>query len=86
MDATEQVGARKVTFIDVLRALPRLAPDGLRMARGAVELVTLKPTNKESIGHIFQRAAARHPQRPFVRFEDVELTYGQANSLVNRYA
>ncbi|WP_436493056.1 long-chain-acyl-CoA synthetase [Actinokineospora sp. HUAS TT18] len=86
MDATEQVGARKVTFIDVLRALPKLAPDGLRMARGAVGLVTLKPTNKESIGHIFQRAAAKHPQRPFIRFEDTELTYGEANSLVNRYA
>lgn len=86
MDASEQLAARKVRFVDVLRALPKLAPDGLRMARGAVGLVTLKPTTKDSIGNIFQRAAAEHPERPFLRFENTEITYDQANMLVNQYA
>ncbi|MGQ0839917.1 long-chain-acyl-CoA synthetase [Actinokineospora sp.] len=78
--------AKRVRVTDVLRALPKLVADGPGMVRGVVGLATIRPTTPESIGHIFQRAAAQHPELPFLRFEDTEITYGDANRLVNRYA
>ncbi|SDC78160.1 long-chain-acyl-CoA synthetase [Actinokineospora iranica] len=86
MDATEQLAGKRVRATDVLRALPSMTFDGPRMAFGAIGLLTMRPADRESIGHIFQRAAAKHPQRPFIRFEDREITYGEANTIVNRYA
>ncbi|MQA60565.1 MAG: long-chain-acyl-CoA synthetase [Actinophytocola sp.] len=86
METTEREEARRVRLSDVLKALPKLAPDALSMARGAVGLATVRAGSKESIGHVFQQAAGRHPGRAFIRFEDTELTYGEANAQVNRYA
>ncbi len=86
MDATEQLAAKRVRVTDVLRALPGLALDGPKMALGAVGLLTMRPAMRESIGHIFQRAARKHPDRAFLRFEDREISYGEANRIVNRYA
>lgn len=77
---------RRVRLTDLVKALPRLAPDAGRMARGAIGLATVKASSVESVGHVFQRAAHKHPERPFLRFEQQELTYGESNDLVNRYA
>src|SRR3546814_13362880 len=55
------------------------------LARGAAGL-TRKPSAKESIGLIFQKAAHAHPSRPFIRFEGHAPSYAEANELVNRYA
>ncbi|MFC7618469.1 AMP-binding protein [Actinokineospora soli] len=71
---------------DVLRAVPSLTIDMPIMLRGAVGLLTLKPTATASIGLVFQQAAAAHPDRPFLRFEGVDLSYGEANKRVNRMA
>ncbi|GGS18593.1 long-chain-acyl-CoA synthetase [Actinokineospora fastidiosa] len=76
----------RVRFRDVLGAVPSLVVDGPGMVRGLVGLATLKPSATKSIGLVFQEAAARHPDRPFLRFEDVELSYGEANAQVNRMA
>lgn len=84
MESTD--AARRVRFTDVLRALPKLTVDAPQMTRGAIGLAKVKAKSKASIGLVFQKAAAKHPDRPFIRFEDVELTYGQANAQVNRYA
>ncbi|WP_424183669.1 long-chain-acyl-CoA synthetase [Actinokineospora sp. G85] len=86
MAATEQQAARRVSFTDFLRALPPMAFDAPKMAAGAVGLLTMRPVTRESIGHIFQRIAGKHPNRPFLRFEDTEISYGEANKIVNRYA
>jgi len=86
MEATEQQAARRVTITDFLRALPPMAFDAPKMAAGAVGLLTMRPVTRESIGHIFQRIAGKHPNRPFLRFEDTEISYGEANKIVNRYA
>ncbi|MBA8924839.1 fatty-acyl-CoA synthase [Kutzneria viridogrisea] len=86
MDATEQVAAHRVGLVDVVRALPGLAVDAPKMVHGALGLLTLRPSARESVGHVFQRLANRHPDRPFLRFGSRELSYGQANAQVNRYA
>ncbi|OLR95559.1 long-chain-acyl-CoA synthetase [Actinokineospora bangkokensis] len=86
MDAAEQQVARRVTITDFLRALPPMALDAPRMAAGALGLITTKPVTRESIGHIFQRIAGKHPDRAFLRFEGRTITYGEANAQVNRYA
>ncbi|GLZ41280.1 long-chain-acyl-CoA synthetase [Actinokineospora sp. NBRC 105648] len=86
MDATEQSAATRVRVGDLARALPGLAFEGPRLALGGLRLLTMRPAMRESIGHIFQRAAARHPDRPFVRFEDREISYGAANTIVNKFA
>ncbi|HEY0494288.1 MAG TPA: long-chain-acyl-CoA synthetase [Kutzneria sp.] len=86
MSATEQSAAHRIGLADVVRALPGLALDAPSLLHGAFGLATIGPTSRDSVGHVFQRAAHRHPDRPFLRFEDTELTYGQANLWVNRYA
>lgn len=86
METTERDAARRVRFTDVLRALPKLAPDAPKMARGAIGLAKVRATSKESVGHVFQKVAGKHPERAFLRFEDTELSYGEANAQVNRYA
>ncbi|MBY6365653.1 long-chain-acyl-CoA synthetase [Rhodococcoides corynebacterioides] len=75
----------KVGLLDLATATAKMAPALPTVLRGVPGFLR-KPTDKESIGFIFQRAAAKHPDRPFVRFEGDTLTYGQANDLVNRYA
>ncbi|MPZ00729.1 MAG: long-chain-acyl-CoA synthetase [Actinophytocola sp.] len=86
METSEREVARRVRFTDVMRALPKLAPDMPKMARGALGLATMRSGSKASLGRVFQDAAAKHPERPFLRFGDTEITYGDANARVNRYA
>lgn len=81
MSATERIG-----LVDMVKALPGMVLDAPSLLQGAIGLVTVGPTTRDSVGYVFQRAAHRHPDRPFLRFEGTELTYGQANLWVNRYA
>jgi fatty-acyl-CoA synthase len=75
----------KVGLLEIATTLPRMTTALPSVLRGVPGLLR-KPDDKESIGHIFQRVAAKTPDHPFVRFEGDTLTYGQANDLVNRYA
>lgn len=86
METSERDVVHRVRFTDVIRALPKLAPDMPKMARGALGLATMRSGSKTSLGRVFQDAAAKHPERPFLRFGDTEITYGEANARVNRYA
>ena len=74
-----------VNLFDLARKLPAMAPDIGSMARGAKGLLQ-DPDSPNSVGLVFQRAAHRHPDRPFVRFEGRSIGYGEANVLVNKYA
>lgn len=78
--------AQRVHLGDLVRALPTMVPDLPSMARGVLRSGALKPQSKNSLGLVFQQRAAEHPQRPFLRFRDSEITYGSANEQVNRYA
>lgn len=77
---------RRVRFTDLMKALPKLVPDTPAMAKGAIGLATVKANTPNSVGHVFQKAAHKHPERPFIRFGTAELSYGEANATVNRYA
>ncbi|MCU1648465.1 MAG: 3-hydroxybenzoate--CoA/4-hydroxybenzoate--CoA ligase [Nocardia sp.] len=74
-----------VSLMDLVRSLPGMALQAPGMARNAVHML-VKSDSKASIGLFFQRAAAKHPDRPFLRFEGREYRWGEANSEVNRYA
>ncbi|ROZ56857.1 long-chain-acyl-CoA synthetase [Rhodococcus sp. WS1] len=74
-----------VGLLDLAAKLPSMITEVPILARGAAGL-TRKPSAKESIGLIFQKAAHAHPSRPFIRFEGHATSYAEANELVNRYA
>lgn len=74
-----------VSILDLAGQLPTLLLDAPGMVRSAVGLVS-PPESRKSVGLVFQRAAHRHPQRPFLRFEGTTLSYQQANKRVNQYA
>ncbi|MGW4353823.1 long-chain-acyl-CoA synthetase [Nocardia sp. NPDC004582] len=74
-----------VSLLDLVRALPGMARQAPGMIRNVGRLA-VKSGDQASIGLFFQRGAAQHPDRPFLRFEGREYTWGEANALVNRYA
>ncbi|HEU5473183.1 MAG TPA: long-chain-acyl-CoA synthetase [Actinophytocola sp.] len=86
MTSDEPTATRRIGIGDLLRALPGMARHTPQAARGAFELLTLKPTTRASIGQVFAGIAARHPERVFLTFEGAALRYGEANARVNRYA
>lgn len=83
---TVKASQNTVGLADLARGVAQMAPDALSMARHAPGLVLRSADMKKTIGGIFAKLAAKHPDRPFVRFEGRTLTYGEANRVVNRYA
>ncbi|MFI1911725.1 long-chain-acyl-CoA synthetase [Nocardia sp. NPDC020380] len=74
-----------VSLFDLARSLPGMALQAPGMLRNVGHML-VKSGDRASIGLYFQRGAARHPDRPFLRFEGREYAWGEANSEVNRYA
>ncbi|WP_446665905.1 long-chain-acyl-CoA synthetase [Flexivirga sp. B27] len=82
---------QRVSLLDLGKGALGILPDLPLLAKEAPGLLLRKPTAKNSLGLIFQKRAAQHPERPFVKGEGDDggvrtLTYGEANSIVNRYA
>ncbi|MET0456767.1 MAG: AMP-binding protein, partial [Mycobacterium sp.] len=75
-----------VGLLDIAPKLPGLLKDAPVIARGVVTGFLARPTAKTSIGKVFQERAARYGDKPFITFEDEQLTYREANETVNRYA
>src|SRR5258706_5981344 len=86
MSTSGPPSARRIGLADLVRALPGMARHAPLTLVGAAQLLTLRATTRESIGHFFATRAARHPDRVFLTFEGVRLSYGEANARVNRYA
>jgi fatty-acyl-CoA synthase len=78
--------APRIGVGELVKALPGMLRHAPEAALGAATLLTLRSGTRESIGRFFATRAARHPERVFLTFEDVLLTYGEANAQVNRYA
>ncbi|NDV06314.1 long-chain-acyl-CoA synthetase [Rhodococcus sp. IEGM 248] len=74
-----------IGVVDLAKRLPAMIPELPIMAKGVLGLIRT-PDARESIGLVFQRAAAAHPRRTFLRFEGESLSYRNANIRVNRYA
>lgn len=77
--------APTIGLVQLALQLPRMATELPSLARGALGL-TRKPDARLSVGRVFQELAQRQPHHPFIRFEGVPITYGEANARVNRYA
>ncbi|MGV0835964.1 long-chain-acyl-CoA synthetase FadD6 [Mycolicibacterium thermoresistibile] len=80
-DIRERVG-----LLDLAARLPRMALDVPVMLQGIVTGFGARPSAKTSIGKVFQERAARYADQVFLKFEDQQLTYREANETVNRYA
>src|ERR1700684_3028785 len=75
-----------VGLVDIATRLPGLLVDAPVMLRAALTGLLARPTSKTSIGKVFQERAARYGDRTFLRFNDQQLSYREANATANRYA
>ncbi len=75
-----------VGLLDIAPRLPGLLMDAPAIVRGAVTGFLARPSAKTSIGKVFQERAARYADKVFIRFEDQQITYREANETVNRYS
>ncbi|MBM7366815.1 long-chain-acyl-CoA synthetase [Gordonia hydrophobica] len=76
----------RVGLTDIVRGVVKMVPDLPRMATHAPGMIVRPPAAKRTIGQIFAKRAADHPDRPFIRWNGESMTYGEVNRQVNRYA
>lgn len=83
----EKSGTRSsVGLLDIASHVPGLLMDLPTILSGMITGFGARPTAKTSIGRVFQERAARHADKVFLRFEDRDITYREANETTNRYA
>ena len=75
-----------VGLLDIATRVPGLLLDTPGIVRGAVTGFLARPSAKTSIGKVFQDRAARYADKVFLKFDDQEITYREANETANRYA
>jgi fatty-acyl-CoA synthase len=85
--ADQKSGVRSsVGLLDIATRVPGLIMDMPTILRGVITGFGARPTGKTSIGKVFQERAEQHADRLFLKFDDREITYREANETVNRYA
>jgi fatty-acyl-CoA synthase len=83
----EKSGTRSsVGLLDIATHVPRLLMDLPTIFSGVITGFGARPSAKTSIGKVFQDRAARHADKVFIKFNDEQLTYREANETANRYA
>ena len=83
----ENSGTRSsVGLLDIATHLPDLLMDAPTILRGVITGFGARPSAKTSIGKVFQERAARHADKVFIKFDDQQITYREANETANRYA
>ncbi|OBF54440.1 long-chain-acyl-CoA synthetase FadD6 [Mycolicibacterium monacense] len=83
----EKSGTRSsVGLLDIAARLPRFLMDVPTILGGVVTGFGARPSAKTSIGKVFQERAAKYADKTFLRFEDRDISYREANETVNRYA
>jgi fatty-acyl-CoA synthase len=75
-----------VGLLDIAAQMPGLIMDVPTILRGVITGFGARPSAKTSIGKVFQERADRYADKLFLKFEDQEITYREANETVNRYA
>src|SRR5690242_3500491 len=80
------MGENRVGLTDIAMRLPGLLMDTPVMLRGVLTGFMAMPSAKSSIGKVFQDRAGRAGDRTFIKFEDEEVSYREANETANRYA
>ncbi|ALG84134.1 long-chain-acyl-CoA synthetase [Gordonia phthalatica] len=76
----------RVGIKDIVRGVARMVPDLPAMATHVPGMIVRPPAAKRTIGQIFAKHAADHPDRPFIRWNGESMSYGEVNRQVNRYA
>ncbi|GAB09947.1 putative fatty-acid--CoA ligase [Gordonia araii NBRC 100433] len=76
----------EITLPSLLGGAWKLSRDLPRMAGQLPSLINLSPSRKWTIGKAFAKAAAAHPDRPFLRMGSSIHTYGECNRRANRWA
>ncbi len=71
--------SRLATLLEDLREIPYYVPVGLALKAAG-------KAGARTLGYVVRTQAERIPDRPFLRFEDEALTFGEYNRGVNRYA
>lgn len=79
-------GARTLSPLDLGRGLPSLVADLPSVLKGLRIVRTARSSDKLSIARAFQQLAASQPDAPFLKFQGVTVTYGEANRRANRFA
>ncbi len=69
--------SRLLTSVEDLREIPHFRRVGAAVARGT--------SSPRTAGFVIREQAERIPDHPFLRFEDVEVSFGSFNEGVNRY-
>ncbi len=83
----EKSGTRSsVGLLDIATHVPGLLMDAPTIVRGVITGFGARPSAKTSIGKVFQDRADRHADKVFIKFDDEQITYREANETVNRYA
>lgn len=83
----EKSGTRSsVGLLDIAARLPGFLMDVPTILGGVVTGFGARPSAKTSIGKVFQERAAKYADKTFLRFEDRDISYREANETVNRYA
>ena len=83
----EKSGTRSsVGLLDIASRVPGLLMDAPTILRGVITGFGARPSAKTSIGKVFQDRAAHYADKVFLKFDDQEITYREANETVNRYA
>ena len=85
-DADKEAAAATVGITDIVTRLPGLLRDTPTILRGVTTGFLALPSAKSSIGKVFQDRASAHADQIFIKFEDQEITYREANETANRYA
>ncbi|GAA1075627.1 long-chain-acyl-CoA synthetase [Tsukamurella spumae] len=75
-----------VGIADLARGVGKLLPDLPLLIKEGPSILLRTQTSKETIGTVFQKRAAQHPARDFLRFHGEGISYGGANATVNTYA
>jgi fatty-acyl-CoA synthase len=83
---SDQGTRSSVGLLDIASHVPGLLMDLPTIVSGVITGFGARPTAKTSIGKVFQDRAARYADKVFLRFEDRDITYREANETVNRYA
>ncbi len=77
---------KTVSIFDIARGAIGLLPDAHNRAYSLARLALLRPGSRHSLGLMFQRTAARHAERTFLKCGDDSWSYAKANGVVNQMA
>ncbi|MBD0859630.1 long-chain-acyl-CoA synthetase [Gordonia sp. zg691] len=75
-----------IRLSDMVSGVASLRRDAGTILRALPEMLPKPPTAKMSIGKRFQQSVDKYPDRDFLRFEGVSITYREANARANRLA